>query len=133
MFEYVHGSHFCVKTSYDSVRYTMTKSPIPEEKLLGIRLKELRKKLLMTQEELAEKAGLSIQHIGDIERGQANPTFSCVIKIAEVLGINVASLFIQAEDKNVEPAEMKKILINFLSTAKQKHLEMFFALYKGLL
>ncbi len=39
------------------------------EKALGRRLREQRKKLLLTQDELAEKAGMSVQHVGDIERG----------------------------------------------------------------
>ena len=36
---------------------------------LGRRIRELRKALLYTQEELAERAGLSVRGVSDLERG----------------------------------------------------------------
>ena len=39
-----------------------------DEKQLGINIRELRKLRLLTQDELAERAGFSLQHVGDIER-----------------------------------------------------------------
>ena len=50
-----------------------------DEKQLGINIRELRKLRLLTQDELAERAGFSLQHVGDIERGKANPTLSCLL------------------------------------------------------
>ena len=55
-----------------------------DEKQLGINIRDLRKFRLLTQDELAERAGFSLQHVGDIERGKANPTLSCLLKLAGV-------------------------------------------------
>ena len=55
-----------------------------DEKQLGINIRELRKLRLLTQAEQAERAGFSLQHVGDIERGKANPTLSCLLKLAGV-------------------------------------------------
>ena len=68
-----------------------------DEKQLGINIRELRKLRLLTQDELAERAGFSLQHVGDIERGKANPTLSCLLKLAEVLNVAVSDFFAQKE------------------------------------
>lgn len=48
-----------------------------------------RKTLSLTQEDLAEMAGLSLATIKDIERGKANPSIATVSKILEVLGMEI--------------------------------------------
>lgn len=103
------------------------------EKELGLRVREQRKRLLLTQDELAEKAGLSVQHVGDIERGQANPTFSCLCKLAEVMGMDVSAFFVTREEQNLDTVAMRSILMEFMKTAKKKHLEIFYTLYRGML
>jgi XRE family transcriptional regulator, regulator of sulfur utilization len=46
----------------------------------------------MTQMKLAEKVGCSLQAIGNIERGQANPTLLMVYKIAMALDMSIKDL-----------------------------------------
>jgi transcriptional regulator with XRE-family HTH domain len=47
----------------------------------------------ITQEELAERAGLDRSYIGGVERGDRNPTLIAIEKIAGGLGITLADLF----------------------------------------
>lgn len=47
----------------------------------------------LTQEELAERAGLDRSYIGGVERGDRNPTLIVIEKIAGGLGITLADLF----------------------------------------
>lgn len=47
----------------------------------------------LTQEELAERAGLDRSYIGGVERGDRNPTLMVIEKIAGGLGITLADLF----------------------------------------
>jgi transcriptional regulator with XRE-family HTH domain len=47
----------------------------------------------LTQEELADRAGLDRSYIGGVERGERNPTLSVIEKIAEGLGVTLAELF----------------------------------------
>lgn len=41
---------------------------------LGKRIRTLRRLKTLTQEELGEKAGLSYKFVGEIERGEVNPS-----------------------------------------------------------
>ena len=47
----------------------------------------------LTQEELAERCGLSQKFIGEVERGVANPTIETVSQIAAALAVGIAELF----------------------------------------
>ncbi len=57
---------------------------------IGNRVRILRRNRSMTQEELAEKSGLSTKYIGELERGQSNPTLTTIEKIANALGVEMA-------------------------------------------
>lgn len=52
-------------------------------------IKERRKTLRVTQPQLAELAGVSVNTLYKIERGQANPTLDTLEKIANILGMEV--------------------------------------------
>ena len=58
-------------------------------KEIGKKIKERRKVLRITQPDLAEMAGISINTLYKIERGQANPTIQMVNKIVEILGMEI--------------------------------------------
>jgi transcriptional regulator with XRE-family HTH domain len=61
---------------------------------VGERVRELRLAYRITQEELAERSGLSYKFIGEIERGQANPTIDTMWQLAKALRIDVHELFL---------------------------------------
>lgn len=56
---------------------------------LMIKLKERRKLLDITQEHLAELSGTGLRTIKSLERGNSNPTFETLNKIADVLGMEI--------------------------------------------
>jgi transcriptional regulator with XRE-family HTH domain len=59
------------------------------EKYIGEKIKDRRKLLAITQHHLAELAGVSVNTLYKIERGQANPTIEVIGKIFEVLGLTM--------------------------------------------
>jgi transcriptional regulator with XRE-family HTH domain len=59
----------------------------------GTRVRELRLRMGLSQEELAEKADLHRNYIGGIERGERNVGLINVGKLANALDISVAELF----------------------------------------
>jgi transcriptional regulator with XRE-family HTH domain len=59
---------------------------------LGAAVKTCRARRDLTQEQLAERSGLSYKFIGEIERGGANPTVTTLGRLADALGVSVASL-----------------------------------------
>ncbi len=61
--------------------------------LLGLRLKHLRTQRRLTQEELAERIGISSKYLSSIERGKENPGLSTIARIAEALQIEPREMF----------------------------------------
>ena len=57
-----------------------------------MRLKKLRAERGMTQEALAEKAGISRSYIARLELGQQDPTLGTLEKLAKALKVAVANL-----------------------------------------
>jgi transcriptional regulator with XRE-family HTH domain len=55
--------------------------------VLAANLRQLRKKLGLSQEAFAERCGLHRTYIGAIERGERNVTLKTLGQIAETLGV----------------------------------------------
>jgi y4mF family transcriptional regulator len=64
---------------------------------LGERIKQRRKELSITQPHLAELANVSTNTLYKLERGQGNPSLEVLIKLAEVLGME---LTLEVKKKN---------------------------------
>lgn len=56
---------------------------------IGKKIKERRDTLGITQPDLAEMAGISINTLYKIETGRGNPTVKVLNKIAEILGMEL--------------------------------------------
>lgn len=67
-------------------------------KKLGEKIRTLRKAKNLTQEGLGEKTGLSYKFIGEVERGQVNPSLNTLAAIAEALSVTVGDLFLEKRD-----------------------------------
>ena len=70
----------------------------------GERVKDLRKQKGMTQERLAEKAGLHISLVSLIERGQTNPTLDTMNKLSKGLKVPIWEVFMGMEEEHRKPA-----------------------------
>ena len=89
-----------------------------DKKKIGAKIAELRKSRKMTQEQLAEKVGVTVQYLGTMERGKANTTLNRLDKIAEVLGCSTDEfIFFTTSSDNAaasisaENPEMEKLLL----------------------
>lgn len=58
-------------------------------KTLGMQIKERRKALKITQKELADLAGISINTVVAAERGRGDPKISTYLAICNVLGLKL--------------------------------------------
>ena len=66
---------------------------IKEEMLqVGERIRVYRRRMKLTQTELGNLAGHSMNGIAKIEQGNSDPKLSSLLKIAEAMGINVENL-----------------------------------------
>jgi transcriptional regulator with XRE-family HTH domain len=57
------------------------------------RIRELRRERGLTQEELCERAGISVDAISRIESGNRTPSLVTIERIADALGVSPAALF----------------------------------------
>jgi transcriptional regulator with XRE-family HTH domain len=62
------------------------------KEIMAMNLRRKRHDLHMTQEELAECAGLSARYIGAIERGDVSASVTVLGQIAEALGVDPGDL-----------------------------------------
>lgn len=59
---------------------------------LGKAIRQLREERGMTQEALAQDAGITVGHMSMIERGHSNPTWATVKAIAAALDVVMVDL-----------------------------------------
>lgn len=62
-------------------------------RLVGERIRDCRKGLGLSQEQLAFKAGLNTSYMGQVERGEKSPTIDSLEKIATALDVTLEDLF----------------------------------------
>lgn len=63
---------------------------------LGEAIKKARSELRITQEELADRAGLHRTYVSDVERGRRNISLGSIEKLAVALDLSISKLFAQA-------------------------------------
>lgn len=61
-------------------------------KLVGDNCARIRKERGWTQEQLAERSGLSQQYLSDLENGKRNPTIVTIFELAQALNVGHISL-----------------------------------------
>lgn len=59
---------------------------------LGLRIRELRVNKGLSQEDLADLAGLHRTYIGGIERGERNVAFLNIVRLAKALEVSLSDL-----------------------------------------
>ena len=68
-------------------------------KNLAMNLKLERVKKSLTQEKLAEMAGVSTKHIVMIEKASVSPSINIVASLAKVLNVSVDKLIAEIDDQ----------------------------------
>ncbi len=61
-----------------------------DKKVFGSRVKKAREKLKLTQADVANKAGMTVNYYAMIERGEVNPSFEKIKSIAKVLKLKIS-------------------------------------------
>lgn len=71
-------------------------------KSLGLAIRVRRERQGLSQEQLAEKAGIDRSFVSRIERGLANPSFLLLVRISRALRIGVVDLVQATEERHEE-------------------------------
>ena len=101
------------------------------KKLVGDRIRQLRKARGYSQEKLADKAELHYTHIGSIERGEKNWSIETLVKVANGLNVEVSDLF-QFPLQAAEAKKIKKSLIEEINLSSPETIKILSDLLSGL-
>ena len=69
-----------------------TSDESPVTTALGRAIRERRVESGLTQEALAEAAGVSARYVSDLERGRRNPGIVNIARLSNALGIDISTL-----------------------------------------
>ena len=92
-----------------------------ERKLLGQRIKSLRKMRGYTQEQLAEIIDINPKYLSSVERGEENPTLNLFLRLAQGLKVDLYEIF-QFEHEGEPPRRLRKKLESLIAAAKEEDL-----------
>lgn len=98
---------------------------------LGKRIREERKKLNLTQEQLAELVNVSTTYIGFVERGERTITLAKLVNIANALGVSVDYLL--CDSVSPDATVQETLLLKLFSSANQKEKNLILEMTKLLL
>jgi len=104
-----------------------------DNKAVGRRIKEARQEKGLTQEQLAERAGVSPTYISVIERGLKSPQLDTFVPVCNALGVSADTLLTDVVDAAAlassneiakllrdEPPEKQRCLLRMLKAAVTK-------------
>jgi transcriptional regulator with XRE-family HTH domain len=92
---------------------------------VGNRLREARTRTGLTQKQLGDRAGVKQSYIFELERGRTNITLNTLVKMADVLGMDVRDLLPQTGPAPLSLVVLERLLevcerIASILSARQK-------------
>ncbi len=102
------------------------------KRLMGARIKSLRRGRGRTQEQVAERAGLSVNYLSRIERGLENPTLETLLSLGEALKVEPVDLF-TFEHEEPDPSRLRQLLARLVTEAKDDQLSYAVKILRSLL
>jgi transcriptional regulator with XRE-family HTH domain len=71
---------------------------------LGLAVRDVRQRASISQEELGYLSGMHRTYVGGIERGERNPSWINIVKLAQALKVTPSDLVIRAEEYGWTPS-----------------------------
>lgn len=96
---------------------------------IGNRIRKVREKRFLTQEQLAEGCSLSTSHIGHIERGTRIPSLETLFNISEFLDVSLDYLVF--DSTNTDNAVLNSIS-SILKTKNKNKVNIYLSTIKAL-
>ncbi|MDT3309707.1 helix-turn-helix domain-containing protein [Shewanella vaxholmensis] len=74
---------------------TKNRNPLSAREILARNLKDMRGKLGLSQEALADMAGLHRTYVGSVERAERNISIDNIERLAKALNVHTSSLLME--------------------------------------
>ncbi|QSQ09547.1 putative HTH-type transcriptional regulator [Koleobacter methoxysyntrophicus] len=102
---------------------------------IGNRIRQLRIKSGLTQEQLGEKANLHYSYIGQVERGDKVPSLKTLKKITKALNTSLDFLLEPEEEYRVKSDRelLKQELVSLFKNRSNKEMEMILNIIRTIL
>lgn len=97
---------------------------------IGERISSLRKKMGLSQEELAERANIHFTYIGQIERAEKIPSLKSLLRIAEAMNVSL-DYFLISKNKKQDATIIE--LVNVVSAMNKEEKELLLDIAKSIL
>ena len=96
-----------------------------DREYIAKKIRFARKKANLTQEELAEKVGISAKQISRIEIATYSPSLSTFLKLVNILKIDMSEFGIQ-NSQNIHNSETRENLMKIIYNATDSELEFYY-------
>ena len=97
------------KTAAKISEPTRAPLPTPQAALVGATLREQRRRLNLTIEEVATRIGMTKGFLSEIERDRATPSVATLLRLRDALSLSVNSLFISSLPRVVRAHQRQAI------------------------
>jgi transcriptional regulator with XRE-family HTH domain len=111
--------------------YCFMKKEMNAEILLGRRIRKLRTEKGWTQQELGDHADVNYKFIGEIERGQQNPSLKVLEKIAIAFDVELQQLF-HLETAITDRKEIEELIKQILKKIPDEELGRIYVMLRAL-
>ena len=88
---------------------------------LGERIREQRLRFALSQDDIANLAGMNVSNYGKIERGLSNPTLHTIVRIASVLGVDPAVLVRGIGSESLPDTDATFTAKDFVRERRERH------------
>jgi transcriptional regulator with XRE-family HTH domain len=96
------GYNFSQIEEYEQYRGMMLK-------VFGLNIRNCRLRRNLTQEEVGELAGINPKYLGEIERGEKNPTALVVYKLSRAIKVTVSEILTDGDDPHMNKKFIKEV------------------------
>lgn len=86
-------------------------------------LRDCRRAMGLTQEQLAEVSGLSTNYIARLEIGASTPSFATLIKLSQALKVKASDLLAMEEYEPVVPSDLSVTIATLLDPLNDREVE----------
>ena len=79
--------------------------------LVGATLREQRRRLDLTLEEVAHRVGITKGFLSEVERDRATPSVATLMRLREALSLSIASVFASSQPRVVRASHRQEVLL----------------------